>query len=148
MLLALESLAGNKCGEYSVSMQDPIADMLTRIRNGQSAKHTQVSLRSSKLKVAIAQVLEDEGYIQNFSEENNPNNSKALTINLKYYQDRPVIEKLQRISKPSLRVYKSCGDLKPVPGFGIQILSTSKGVMSHLKAIKLGLGGEVICEVA
>lgn len=131
-----------------MSMQDPIADMLTRIRNGQTAKHNEVSLSSSKIKVAIAKVLEEEGYIQGFNEENLDNNIKKLTISLKYYQQRPVIERIKRISCPSLRVYKPCNQIEPVPGFGIEIISTSKGVMSHLKAKKLGLGGEVICEVA
>lgn len=143
-----ESPAGNKFGDLLVSMQDPIADMLTRIRNGQTAKHTEVRLSSSKIKVAIAKVLQDEGYISSFSEESLENNANSLVINLKYYQQRPVIERIKRISRPSLRVYKSCGDIKSVPGFGIEILSTSKGVMSHLKAKKLGLGGEVLCEVA
>ncbi|MCC5792044.1 MAG: 30S ribosomal protein S8 [Legionellaceae bacterium] len=131
-----------------MTMQDPIADMLTRIRNGQAAKHQRVSLRSSKIKIGIAQVLKDEGYIQAFEQSDNDNNSKTLTIELKYYQDRPVIESIKRISRPSLRIYKACNDLIPIPGFGIAVLSTSKGVMSHLQAKKLGLGGEVICEVA
>lgn len=131
-----------------MSMQDPIADMLTRIRNGQMAKHNEVNLSSSKIKVAVAQVLQDEGYISGFSESRQENNSVSLTIDLKYYQQRPVIERIKRISRPSLRVYKSCSEIQAIPGFGIQILSTSKGVMSHLNAKKLGLGGEVICEVA
>ena len=129
-------------------MQDPIADMLTRIRNGQAAKHTEVRLSSSKIKIAIAKVLQDEGYIGSFNEENFENNTKSLIINLKYYQQRPVIERIKRISRPSLRVYKTCGEIKSIPGFGIEVLSTSKGVMSHLKAKNLGLGGEVLCEIA
>ena len=131
-----------------MSMQDPIADMLTRIRNGQMAKHNEVNFSSSKIKVALAQVLQDEGYISGFNEKTDANNISSLTISLKYYQQRPVIERIKRISRPSLRVYKSCNEIQAVPGFGIQILSTSKGVMSHLKAKELGLGGEVICEVA
>lgn len=129
-------------------MQDPIADMLTRIRNAQQAKHTQVSLRSSILKENVVKVLKDEGYITDYNVADLENNTKELTIDLKYFKGQPVISKIKRISRPGLRIYKSVSDLKPVPGFGIYILSTSKGVMSHATARTMNVGGEVICEVA
>lgn len=129
-------------------MHDPVADMLTRIRNGQQAKHRQVKLVSSNLKAEIARVLKEEGYISDFAVESLENNLKSITLDLKYYSGRPVIELIKRISRPGLRVYKSVHDLSAVPGFGIAILSTSKGVMTHMKAKSLGVGGEVICEVA
>lgn len=131
-----------------MSMQDPVADMLTRIRNGQQAKHAQVSMTSSILKESIAQVLKEEGYINDYSVESLENNLKTLTIDLKYFQGRPVIARIKRISKPGLRVYKSVKELTAVPGFGVSILSTSKGVMTHSTARSQNLGGEVICEVA
>lgn len=131
-----------------MSMQDPIADMLTRIRNAQQAKHTQVSLMSSILKENVVKVLKEEGYITDYSIADLENNSKELTIDLKYFKGQPVISKIKRISRPGLRIYKSVSDLKPVPGFGIYILSTSKGVMSHANARAINVGGEVICEVA
>ena len=129
-------------------MQDPIADMLTRIRNAQKAKHTSVTLGSSKIKEQIAKVLEDEGYIAGYKVSSTENNFKQITVELKYYRGRPVIERINRISKPGLRVYKSYQDLLPIPGFGIAILSTSKGIMSHTAAKKNRIGGEVLCEVA
>ncbi len=129
-------------------MHDPVADMLTRIRNGQQAKHQQIQLVSSNLKEEIARVLKEEGYIGNYSTEALENNLKTLTIDLKYYHGRPVIEKIKRISRPGLRVYKSVKELSSVPGFGIAILSTSKGVMTHQAARTQGVGGEIICEVA
>lgn len=131
-----------------MSMHDPVADMLTRIRNGQQAKHQSVTLNSSKLKEEIARVLKEEGYILDFNVEPLENNLKSITIQLKYYHGRPVIERILRISKPGLRVYKSSKDLPSIPGFGVAILSTSKGVMTHIAARNKGLGGEVICEVA
>ena len=131
-----------------MSMHDPVADMLTRIRNGQQAKHQQVKLISSNLKVEIARVLKEEGYISDFSVESLDNNLKSITLGLKYYHGRPVIEKIKRISRPGLRVYKSANDLPSVAGFGVAILSTSKGVMTHVKARADGVGGEIICEVA
>lgn len=131
-----------------VSMHDPVADMLTRIRNGQQAKHQQVTMAYSKLKVEIARVLKEEGYIENYLIDNLENSLKAITIKLKYYHGRPVIELIKRISKPGLRVYKSHKDLGRVPGFGISILSTSQGIMTHQAAKKNGIGGEIICEVA
>ena len=131
-----------------MGMHDPVADMLTRIRNGQQAKHQQVTLISSNLKEEIARVLKEEGYISDYSVESLANNLKSITVSLKYYHGRPVIEKIRRISRPGLRVYKSAKDLSSVPGFGVAILSTSKGVMTHVKARADGVGGEIICEVA
>lgn len=129
-------------------MHDPVADMLTRIRNGQQAKHQSVTLNSSKLKEEIARVLKEEGYILDYNVQLLENNFKKLTIDLKYYHGKPVIERIMRISRPGLRVYKSSKELRPVPGFGLSILSTSKGVMTSIAAKKTGVGGEVICEVA
>jgi small subunit ribosomal protein S8 len=129
-------------------MHDPVADMLTRIRNGQQAKHQQVSLMSSKLKEEIARVLKEEGYIQDYFVETLENNLKSLTIKLKYYYGKPVIDLIQRISRPGLRVYKSYKDLTSIPGFGVAILTTPKGIMTHVSAKQKGVGGEVICEVA
>lgn len=131
-----------------MSMQDPVADMLTRIRNAQRANHQQVKFISSNLKHQIARVLKEEGYISDFSIESNDNNLKSLTLELKYFKGQPVIERIKRISRPGLRVYKASNNLSSVPGFGISILSTSKGVMTHIKAKQIGVGGEVICEVA
>ena len=131
-----------------MSMQDPIADMLTRIRNGQQANHQHVMMVSSNLKEEIARVLKEEGYITDYLIESSESNLKVLTLKLKYYQGRPVIDRIKRISRPGLRVYKAVKDLSSIPGFGVAILSTSQGVMSHLLAQKNGVGGEVICEVA
>jgi small subunit ribosomal protein S8 len=129
-------------------MHDPIADMLTRIRNGQQAKHQQVTLTSSNLKEEIARVLKEEGFIENFFVESLDNNLKLMTVKLKYFHGKPVIELIKRISRPGLRVYKSSKDLTSIPGFGVAILSTSKGIMTHVSAKLKGVGGEVICEVA
>ena len=129
-------------------MQDPVADMLTRIRNGQQAKHEQVSMASSNLKIEIARVLKEEGYISDYSVEESSGNQKVLTITLKYFKGSPVIDRIQRISRPGLRVYRSSKELQPVPGFGIAILSTSKGVMTNIAAKQTGVGGELLCEVA
>ena len=131
-----------------MSMHDPIADMLTRIRNAQQAKHQQVKLISSILKEQIACVLQEEGYITDFSVEQLDNNLKEMTINLKYFRGKPVIDKIKRISRPGLRIYKSVKQLIAIPGFGIAILSTPKGVMTHIKAKAIGVGGELLCEVA
>lgn len=131
-----------------MGMHDPVADMLTRIRNGQQAKHLEVTMMSSKLKEEIAKVLKDEGYISDYSVETESNGFKAINLRLKYYNGRPVIEKIKRISRPGLRIYKSVKDLASVPGFGVAIISTSKGVMTHVKARSAGVGGEIICEVA
>ena len=131
-----------------MSMSDPIADMLTRIRNAQMVEKPTVTLPSSKLKVAIAKVLKDEGYIDDFavrSEGSKP----ELEIALKYYAGRPVIEKIERVSRPELRIYKPSRDIPTVMnGLGVAIVSTSKGVMTDRKARGLGVGGEVLCIVA
>lgn len=131
-----------------MSMSDPIADMLTRIRNAQMAEKTTVSMPASKLKAAIAKVLQDEGYVEGFKVVED--GAKAtLEIGLKYYADRPVIEKLQRVSRPGLRVYKGSEDIPRVMnGLGIAIVSTSKGLMTDHKARASGIGGEVLCYVA
>ena len=131
-----------------MSMHDPVADMLTRIRNGQQAKHQSVTLNSSRLKEDIARVLKEEGYILDYSIESLENNLKKMTIALKYYHGRPVIDRIARISRPGLRVYKSSKDLPSIPGFGVAIMSTSKGVMTHVAAKNNSVGGEVLCEVA
>ena len=131
-----------------MSMTDPIADMLTRIRNAQMVEHATVAMPSSKVKVAIAKVLKDEGYIDGFKvggEEAKP----MLEIALRYHAGTPVIEKLERVSKPGLRIYKSKDDIPPVMnGLGIAIVSTSRGVMTDRKARATGVGGEVLCIVA
>lgn len=131
-----------------MSMHDPVADMLTRIRNGQQAKHQSVSLNSSKLKEEIARVLKEEGYILDYSIESLDNNLKSMTIGLKYYHGTPVIKRIARISRPGLRIYKQSKELQAIPGFGVAILSTSKGVMTHIAAKSNCVGGEVLCEVA
>ncbi|MDV6344528.1 MULTISPECIES: 30S ribosomal protein S8 [unclassified Nitrosomonas] len=131
-----------------MSLTDPIADMLTRIRNGQLSQKSSVLMSSSRLKKAIAQVLKDEGYIEDFQifQEKEKIN---LEIKLKYYAGYPVIEKISRVSRPGLRVYKSCSELPSVMnGLGIAIVSTSKGVMTEGKARLNGIGGEVLCVVA
>ena|ERR1051325_4483307 len=131
-----------------MSMSDPIADMLTRIRNAQSTNKPVVSMPSSKLKSAIASVLKDEGYIDDFAVQAN-DGKPQLNISLKYYAGRPVIEKIQRISKPGLRVYRGNQNIPTVMnGLGVTIVSTSKGVMTDRKARAAGIGGEVLCVVA
>ncbi len=131
-----------------MSMSDPIADMLTRIRNGQTVDKTEVVMPSSKLKVAIAQVLKDEGYIDGFFVVAN-NGKPELHVGLKYYAGRPVIERLERVSRPGLRVYKNHQTIPQVMnGLGVAIVSTPKGVMTDRKARAAGIGGEVICYVA
>lgn len=130
-----------------MSMQDPISDMLTRIRNAQMAGHKQVVMPKSKLKVAILNVLKQEGFILDYSEIEQGATPKIEVV-LKYFKGKPVIDRLKRISRPGLRVYKSFKDLTRVPGFGVAIVSTSKGVMSDREACKNMVGGEVICEVA
>jgi small subunit ribosomal protein S8 len=131
-----------------MSMSDPIADMLTRIRNAQMVEKVSVAMPSSKVKVAIAQVLKDEGYIDDFAVK--AEGAKAeLQIALKYYAGRPVIERLERVSRPGLRVYKGRNDIPQVMnGLGVAIVSTPKGVMTDRKARATGVGGEVICYVA
>mgnify|MGYP003584399189 FL=1 len=130
-----------------MSMQDPIADMLTRIRNGQAANKVAISMPSSKLKVAIANVLAAEGYIESVKvlEGTKP----ELEITLKYFQGKPVVESIQRVSRPGLRIYKRKDELpKVMGGLGIAVVSTSKGVMTDRAARQAGLGGEIICYVA
>ena len=131
-----------------MSMSDPIADMLTRIRNGQMRNKVSVSMPSSKIKQSIASVLKDEGYIDGFNVAvvlGKP----TLNVDLKYYAGQPVIEKIQRISKPGLRIYKDSENLpKVMNGLGVAILTTSKGVMTDIKAKAAGIGGEVLCYVA
>ncbi|GAB7127472.1 30S ribosomal protein S8 [Amantichitinum ursilacus] len=130
-----------------MAMHDPIADMLTRVRNAQRANKASVTMPSSKLKVAIAQVLKDEGYVESFSVAGEI--KRELTIELKYYAGRPVIERIDRVSKPGLRVYKGSDDIpKVMNGLGVAILSTSKGVMTDRKARANGVGGELLCFVA
>jgi small subunit ribosomal protein S8 len=131
-----------------MSMHDPIADMLTRIRNAQLVGHTEVTMPASRLKGAIAQVLKQEGYIEDFAMREN-GARQELAIALKYYAGRPVIERLERVSKPGLRVYKGRNDIPRVMnGLGVAIVSTSRGVMTDRKARADGLGGEVLCIVA
>ena len=131
-----------------MSMSDPIADFLTRIRNGQSAHKKQISSPSSKIKEAIAAVLKDEGYIADFAVTAD-GAKKTITLSLKYFQGKPVIERLERISKPALRVYKGKDELpKVLGGLGVAIVSTPQGVVSDRKARAAGLGGEVLCVVA
>jgi len=130
-----------------MSMTDPIADMLTRIRNGQSSRKESVTLPASKLKIAIAEVLRTEGYISDYIVEKVKNHS-TMTIVLKYYNGKPVIEEVKRVSRPGLRIYKSKEELPRVlGGLGIAIVSTSKGVMTDKAARAMGHGGEVICTV-
>jgi small subunit ribosomal protein S8 len=131
-----------------MSMNDPISDLLTRIRNGQTARKVSVSLPASRVKAAIAKVLEAEGYIGGFRTED-LEGKPTLTIDLKYYQDRPVIERIERVSRPGLRVYSSAADLPKVQGgLGIAIVSTSDGVMTDRQARADGHGGEVLCFVS
>lgn len=131
-----------------MSMTDPIADMLTRIRNGQSAVKKSIKLPSSKLKESIAKVLKEEGYILDFSTETSGSHTQ-MSIELKYYKGSPVIENIKRISRPGLRIYKSKDELpKVLGGLGIAIVSTSKGVMTDRAARAIGHGGEVICIVS
>ncbi|OGA07750.1 MAG: 30S ribosomal protein S8 [Betaproteobacteria bacterium RIFCSPLOWO2_02_FULL_65_20] len=131
-----------------MSMTDPISDMLTRIRNAQAVRKTTVNMPSSKLKAALAQVLKDEGYIDGFAirqKEGKP----EIDISLKYYAGRPVIEKIERVSRPGLRIYRGREDIPRVMnGLGIAIVSTSRGLMTDRKARATGIGGEVLCIVA
>jgi small subunit ribosomal protein S8 len=129
-------------------MTDPIADMLTRIRNAQQAKKSEVSMPSSKVKLNIATVLEDEGYIA-ASKVVDVDGKPTLTLSLKYFEGKPVISQIDRVSRPGLRVYKAADDLpKVIGGLGVVIVSTSKGVMADRKARALGQGGEILCAVS
>jgi small subunit ribosomal protein S8 len=131
-----------------MSMTDPIADLLTRIRNGQSARKTSVTIASSKLKTAILKVLKDEGYIADFS-LGQDDGKLFLTIDLKYYEGRPVIDRIERVSRPGLRIYRGKSEIPRVlGGMGTVIVSTPKGVMTDKAAQAIGQGGEVLCIVA
>lgn len=130
-----------------MSLQDPVADMFTRIRNGQAAKKVAVKMPSSKLKVAIAKVLKDEGYIEDFVVSADV--KAELEVTLKYFQGKSVIETIDRVSRPGLRIYKKRGELpKVMGGLGVAIVSTSKGLMTDRAARKVGIGGEIIGYVA
>ena len=129
-------------------MTDPIADMLTRIRNGQRAGKISVSMPASKLKQSIAQVLKDEGFIADFQVSDEAD-KPLMSVDLKYYEGRPVIDNLKRVSRPGLRIYKGADELPKVRGgLGVAVVSTSRGLMSDRAARKAGIGGEVICYVA
>ena len=131
-----------------MSMTDPIADMLTRIRNGQKARMVSVKMPSSKIKEAIGRVLKDEGYIVDYSTDGE-GAERTLTVELKYFEGAPVIERIQRTSRPGLRVYRGKEDLpKVLGGLGVAIVSTSAGVMSDRQAREQGIGGEVLCVVS
>lgn len=132
-----------------MAMSDPIADMLTRIRNAQMAEKSAVTMPSSKLKTAIAAVLKEEGYVEDYAVKAVAGNKSTLEIALKYHAGRPVIEKIERVSKPGLRIYKGSGDIPRVMnGLGIAIVSTPKGVMTDRRARATHVGGEVLCIVA
>jgi small subunit ribosomal protein S8 len=131
-----------------MSMSDPISDMLTRIRNAQQSEKRSVAMPASKLKVSIVQVLKDEGYIEDYVVRED-GGKPELEVSLKYYAGRPVIEKIERVSRPGLRIYKASRDIPRVMnGLGVAIVSTSRGVMTDRKARGLGVGGEVLCYVA
>lgn len=131
-----------------MSMNDPIADFLTRIRNGQAAGKSEVSMPSSKIKLAMAQVLKDQGYIDEFDVSTEDGKS-TLRIGLKYYQGRPVIDRIDRVSKPGLRIYRGKDELPSIlGGLGVAIISTSRGVMTDREARAAGHGGEVLCIVS
>ena len=131
-----------------MSMSDPIADMLTRIRNGLHASKREVSMPTSNVKEAIANVLKEQGYVTDFQVAEGADSKKTMNISLKYYQGRPVIEEINRVSKPGRRVYKSANDIPLVHGgLGVAIVSTSKGIMTGKAAKSAGTGGEVVCTV-
>jgi len=131
-----------------MSMTDPIADFITRIRNGQAARKTEITCSSSKLKVALAQVLRDEGYVAGFATHADGGKT-TLTVQLKYHEGRPVIERIERVSRPGLRSYRGKTALpKVLGGLGIAIVSTSQGVMTDRQARRVGQGGEVLCVVS
>ncbi len=129
-----------------MTMQDPIADFLTRVRNAQSVGHPEVAMPHSKAKVAVCEVLEQEGYIEGFNVSDE--SKRQLTVRLKYHAGQPVIEEIHRVSRPGLRIYKGQAELPKVRGgLGVAIVSTSKGVMTDRRARRLGVGGEVLCTV-
>jgi len=130
-----------------MSMQDPIADMFTRVRNGQMSNKVAVTMPSSKLKAALAELLKSEGFIADY--EVSGDVKKELNVTLKYFEGKPVIETIKRVSRPGLRIYKKTGDLpKVMGGLGVAIVSTSKGLMTDRAARKAGIGGEIIGYVA
>ncbi len=132
-----------------MSMSDPIADMLTRVRNAQSAQKADVSMPSSKVKVEIARVLKEEGYVDDYRVDNASDVKPVLVITLRYYEGRPVIDTIDRVSRPGLRIFKPTSELPRInSGLGIAIVSTSKGVMTDRAARKAGQGGEIICTVS
>ena len=132
-----------------MSMSDPIADMLTRIRNGQTVGHESVTMPSSRVKEAIAKVLVEEGYLDSAETEEKDGNKRDLTVKLRYFEGRPVIEELRRVSRPGLRVFKGKDELPNVlGGLGVAIVSTSAGVMTGKAARSKGVGGEIICVVS
>ena len=129
-----------------MSMQDPVSDLLTRIRNAQRASHAEVSMPSSRTKHAICKVLQDEGYIESFDVE--ASTKPTLNVQLRYHNGAPVIEEISRVSRPGLRVYKACDELPKVRGgLGVAIVSTSKGLLTDRAARAAGVGGEVLCTV-
>lgn len=131
-----------------MSMQDPISDMLTRVRNAQMASKVSVAMPSSKVKVAVAKVLEDEGYVSGYSVTETEGNKAELTIDLKYFDGKPVIAEIDRASRPGLRLYAGKDNLPSIRGgLGVAIVSTSKGVMTDRAARSAGIGGEVLCTV-
>jgi small subunit ribosomal protein S8 len=132
-----------------MSINDPIGDFLTRIRNGQTARKRFILSPSSRQREAIAEVLRNEGYIADYSIADHPGNKRVMTVVLKYYEGKPVIERIQRISTPSLRVYKGKNELpKVLGGLGVAIISTPGGMLSDRQARAAGLGGEVVCVIA
>lgn len=146
--MATSPASSRQVGNPPMSMTDPIADMLTRIRNGQTAEKVEVGMPSSKLKQSMAKVLKDEGYISDYSVQET-DGKETLVIALKYYAGKPVIEKIQRVSRPGLRSYKGAQKLpKVIGGLGIAIVSTSRGVMTDRAARAAGYGGEVLCIVS
>lgn len=131
-----------------MSMQDPISDMLTRIRNIQALGKTEIKMPASKIKLEIARVLKEQGFIAACEVQEEENNKSVLAIKLKYYENKPVISKINRVSRPGLRIYKTCDALPDVlSGMGIAIVSTSKGIMTSRQAKQQGVGGEVLCYV-
>ncbi|MDN5865151.1 MAG: 30S ribosomal protein S8 [Gammaproteobacteria bacterium] len=132
-----------------MSMQDPIADFLTRIRNAQQAHHQEVAMPASRYKARVAEVLKDEGYIEDYRVSEREGGKATLTVRLKYFEGKAVIEHIQRVSRPGLRVYRTKDELPRVRGgYGIAVISTSKGLMSDRAARAAGQGGEVVCEVS
>lgn len=131
-----------------MSMSDPIADMLTRIRNAQSVGHVNVVIPASKLKVAVAEVLKDQGYVKSYAVEEGEGTANSINVELKYYQNKPVISGLRRISKPSCRIYVKAAEVPRVRGgMGIAVISTPEGVISGKEAKRRNVGGEVLCYV-